>query len=75
MKNASNNLPKYTNVPTTPPPRRTKPDQMVYQAQRKMEEIMHMLIHLTETQDMKHIPVIAALMRSAWQTCKRTADT
>ena len=63
---------KYQNVPQTAAPRRSKPDQALYQAQRKMEELLNMYIHLAETKDMQHLKMATALARSAWEDLQQS---
>jgi hypothetical protein len=58
----------YTGIPATPPPRRNnKVDRQWYQAQRKMEQAMHMLVHSLEQPNPQNIQGIGAWIRSAWE--------
>ena len=72
MKETITKIPKYTNNPKTAAPRRSKPDQAMYQAQRKLEEAMHMNVHLAQTRDLQHLTVSTALMRSAWEDLQQS---
>ena len=67
IREALTKIVQYQNVPQTASPRRSKPDQALYQAQLKMEELMDMYIHLAETKDMQHLTMATALARSAWE--------
>jgi hypothetical protein len=67
LKATIQNLPQYQGVPTTAPPRKNRIDWNLFQAQKKMEAAMHMQMHFMEQNDKKHMAVVAALTRSAWE--------
>ena len=68
-------LPQYTGVPQTAPPRKNRIDLNLFQAQKKLEDSMHMQMHFLETGDKKHLSMVAALTRSAWEDLNQNRRT
>ena len=58
---------KFQGVPQTTAPRQHKTDKQLYNAQRKMENAMQLLLNYTETNDKKDLTTLAAHLRSAWE--------
>ena len=57
----------YSGVPQAPPARRNRLDQNLYQAQKKAENALHLLIHTVETDDFENLHATSAWVRSLWQ--------
>ena len=67
LRASEKSMPCYTKVPQTPPPRKNRLDSNLFNAQKKMELAMHMLVHHMEKNDKEAIGVGAAFVRSAWE--------
>jgi hypothetical protein len=69
VKNTENEGKKYQQVPDTPAARRFGPDRQLFNVQKKLEDCMHSMVHMLETDDKEQIKICAALIRSAWEDC------
>jgi len=69
VKNTESEGKKYQQVPETPAPRRFGPDRQWFNVQKKLEDSMHSMVHMLETDDKEQIKICAALIRSAWEDC------
>jgi hypothetical protein len=58
---------QYQGVPQTPAARQHRVDQKLFQTQKKLEMLMHCMVHEEEKRDHSEAEVIAALARSAWE--------
>ena len=67
VKSQMQHTPRYTSIPQTPPARKNPKDFPLALAQQKIEHVMHLLVHHTETRDDKQLAIGAALARSAWE--------
>ena len=69
VRNAQSGGTQYQNVPETPSARKYGPDRQWFAVQKKLEECMHTMIHMLETDDKEQLTICAALVRSAWEDC------
>jgi len=68
LKQVSKTLPRYTNIPNTPPPRpKHRLDSQLTIPQQKMEHAMHSLADFVETNNKQSLLHTAAWVRSAWE--------
>jgi len=63
LKGLESAVPKYQSIPVTPAPRKYSKDISLYQAQKKAEHAMHLLVHAVETKDMQHLNTTAVWVR------------
>ena len=67
LKTKATTVQLYSGVPETPPPRRNKVDTQLYNAQKKVETTMHLLVNFMESGDLTQIGTAAAFLRSTHQ--------
>ena len=68
LRASEKSLPCYKHVPQTPPPRgKNRVDSALFNAQKKMEQAMHLLVHNIETGDRETLSLSAAWIRSSWE--------
>ena len=68
LRASEKSLPCYKHVPQTPPPRgKNRVDSALFNAQKKMEQAMHLLVHNIETGDRETLSLSAAWIRSIWE--------
>lgn len=58
---------KYAGVPETPQPRRNRVDQQLFQAQSKLENVLHLLVHYHESGNSATLGATVAFARGAWE--------
>ena len=67
LKTKASTVQLYSGVPETPPPRRNKVDTQLYNAQKKVETAMHLLVNFMDSGDLAQIGTTSAFLRSAHQ--------
>ena len=72
LKHNAQNITKYQGVPPTPGPRKNRMDMKLFQAQLKMENALHCLIHFMETRQDVSLGQVAAWSRSAFEDLHQT---
>ena len=72
LKHSAQTITKYQGVPPTPGPRKIRMDLKMFQAQLKMENALHCLIHFMETRQDVALGQVAAWSRSAFEDLHQT---
>ena len=67
LKHRDGEFARFSFLPVTPPPRKNKVDYHLYQAQQKLEVLMHILVGIVDGGDKKDLCRVGALARSSWQ--------
>ena len=75
LKNKTATLQLYSGVPETPPPRRNKVDTQLYNAQKKVETAMHLLVNFMDSGDLAQIGSTGAFLRSTHQDLQEQRRT